>query len=135
MVSLAAMVRRESTKTDPGVRFTFPRSARLHKRADFARVFGRKCSAGDSRLVVYVEVNGLEITRLGLSTSRRVGKAHVRNRMKRLVREAFRLTRHQLPPGLDLLCVIKPHREPSLDEYRRSLQRLVAAGQQRLTRR
>ena len=98
-------------------------------------MFGRKCSAGDSRLVVYVEVNGLEITRLGLSTSRRVGKAHVRNRMKRLVREAFRLTRHELPAGLDLLCVIKPHAKPSLDEYRRSLHRLVEAGQRRLTRR
>jgi len=129
------MVRGDPTKPDPGVRFTFPRSDRLHKRADFARVFGRKCSAGDSRLVVYVDINGLEITRLGLSISRRVGKAHVRNRMKRLVREAFRLTRHELPTGLDLLCVIKPHQEPSLDEYRGSLRQLVAAGQRRLMRR
>ncbi len=135
MVSCAAMVDQESTKVDPIARFTFPRSARLHKRADYARVFGRKCSAGDARLVVYVDANDLGITRLGLSISRRVGKAHIRNRMKRLVREAFRLTRYELPTGLDLLCVIKPHSKPSLEEYRRSLQQLVAAGQRRLKRR
>ncbi|MCH7720019.1 MAG: ribonuclease P protein component [Planctomycetes bacterium] len=129
------MVCSQASSSNTAVRHTFPRTLRLRRRADYARVFGRKCSAGDGRLVVYVDANGLEITRLGLSISRRVGKAHIRNRMKRLVREAFRLTRHELPAGLDLLCVIKPHSNPSLEEYRRSLQQLVAAGQRRLKRR
>lgn len=128
------MVCSHASSSNTGVGYTFPRTLRLRRRADYSRVFARRCSAGDARLVVYVDANGLGVTRLGLSISRRVGKAHIRNRMKRLVREAFRLTRYELPAGLDLLCVIKPYSKPSLEEYRRSLQQLVAAGQRRLTR-
>jgi ribonuclease P protein component len=46
-------------------------------------------------------------SRLGVTVSRKVGGAVVRNRVKRLVREAFRTHKHELPPGLLLVLVAK----------------------------
>ena len=50
---------------------------------------------------------GLPATRLGVTVTRKVGKAVKRNRIKRLVREAFRREHHALPAGLDMVWVAK----------------------------
>lgn len=47
-------------------------------------------------------------SRLGTVVSRKVGKAHDRNRVKRLLREFFRARRHFLSPPIDLVVVAKP---------------------------
>ena len=79
---------------------------RIKLPADFRRAFDRKRSAADAHLIVYGVENGLPHARLGISASKkRVKKAHERNRVKRLLREAFRLTKAELPPGLDLVIV------------------------------
>jgi len=64
--------------------------ASVKKRGDFKRVFACKKSAASSLFVVYVCANDLGKNRLGLSVSKKVGGAVVRNRIKRLVREACR---------------------------------------------
>lgn len=102
----------------------FPRTLRIRRRADFERVFGWRCAAGDDRLIVFGCPNELPYPRLGLSVSRRMGKAVVRNRWKRVIREAFRLSRVRLPPGLDLVVVPKAGAEPRLAEVMESLCRL-----------
>lgn len=56
--------------------------------------------------MVYAVENGLEVARLGISVGRKkVRRASDRNRTKRLLREAFRLTKHELPIGVDFVVV------------------------------
>lgn len=67
-------------------------------------------------LVVFSRPSDRGHARLGLSVGRRVGPAHVRNRIKRLLREAFRLSQDDLP-ALDLVINVRPHEPRSLPEY------------------
>ena len=83
----------------------FLRRERLRLRSDFARVYAAKSRKGDGRLAVYVVENGLDWSRLGLSVSRRAGRAVQRNRVRRRIREAFRTSKAELPKGLDIVCV------------------------------
>lgn len=60
-------------------------------------------------IAIDYRLNRSSCTRLGLTVTRRYGKAHKRNRFKRIVREAFRLCLNQLPSGWDLN--VKPQAE------------------------
>jgi ribonuclease P protein component len=74
--------------------------------AEFRRAFEGRRSVSDEVLIVYGVENGREYPRLGISVSRKkVRDAHARNRLKRLVREAFRLSKSELPPGIDLVVL------------------------------
>jgi len=101
----------------------FPKSHRLLSKPDFDRVFAARRSKADARLVVYASENELGHARLGLVVSRKVGNAVVRNRWKRLLREAFRLVQHDLPP-VDLVCLPRPACKPDLESLSLSLRKL-----------
>jgi ribonuclease P protein component len=115
-------------------RLRFPAHLRLKKPADFKAVYDRKKSAGDELLIVYAAENGLPHPRLGVSVSRKVGGAVVRNRYKRLFREAFRLTRPDLPAGVDLVLIPRPQAgEPTLERLKASLVKLAHLAAKKLT--
>ncbi|MGI8428043.1 MAG: ribonuclease P protein component [Solirubrobacteraceae bacterium] len=82
--------------------------ARLSRSADFDRVFRNGRSHANRILVLYVFPHGAgEGTRLGLSVSRKVGGAVQRNKIKRLLREAFTLEGSRLPAGTDAVVVAR----------------------------
>jgi ribonuclease P protein component len=114
--------------------FRFRPHEHLRRGDDFRRVFERRRSVSDGWLIVYACENGLPHLRLGLSVSRKFGQATHRNRLRRLYREAFRLTRHGLPTGLDLVLIPRTAQAPSLAELKESLPRLVAQVARKLAR-
>jgi ribonuclease P protein component len=114
-------------------RATLRRHERLTDARDFQRVFERRRSASDDRLIVYGAENGRDHPRLGLSVGRKkLRRAHERNRFKRLVREAFRLGKGELPAGVDLVVVPKTSDPLTFAEARRSLPALAQAVARRL---
>jgi ribonuclease P protein component len=85
----------------------FPRAARLLKAADFARLRGISRRLGTRHFSAEVAANTHEGPRLGLAISKRVSKKAVRrNRIKRIARDSFRLTRHDLP-AVDILLIAR----------------------------
>lgn len=114
--------------------FAFRPHEHLRRPADFKRVYDRRRSASDGLLIVYACENGLPHLRLGLSVSRKVGQATHRNRLRRLYREAFRLTRHEMPVGLDLVLIPRRPEHPALAELCRALPRLVRQAERKLGR-
>ncbi|MBV8954746.1 MAG: ribonuclease P protein component [Solirubrobacterales bacterium] len=115
-----------------------PRQARsrLSRSADFDRVFRNGRSHAGRELVLYVFPRGEEgPPRLGLSVSRKVGGAVDRNKVKRLLREAFATESSGLPEGTDAVVVARPDARPlaqreGLAGIRRALAELIgkAAG-------
>ena len=118
--------------SDAVPKLTFPQSHRLKTPAEFDRCYKRKRSASDDVLIVYACENGLDHPRLGCSVSKKVGNAVARNRYKRLFREAFRLTQHDLPRGVDLVLIPRPGDEPTLAMVKGSLVKLACQTAKRL---
>jgi ribonuclease P protein component len=99
----------------------FPASRRLSGSLRFAAVFDAKVKNSAGPLVTYSLPNDLKKCRLGLSVSRRLGTAVRRNRIKRMIREAFRLHPFELSRGYDFVIVVRPHEPASLAEYQKWL--------------
>ncbi len=106
----------------------FPHAHRLHGGAAFRAVYDGKVRKHAGPLTVFCRPNGLDHSRLGLSVSRKVGHAPRRSRVKRMLREAFRLTHAQRPAGFDLVVVARPHGPMPLEDYRRLLVQAAVGG-------
>lgn len=106
--------------------FSFPRRMRLSGPAVFKAIYDRGHRETAHPLVgVVLAGNGLGWCRLGLSVPRRVGNAVRRNRVKRLLREAFRQARPLHPAGVDLVLLVRPHEPMDLAAYTERLRKLL----------
>ncbi len=89
----------------------FGRAFRLRRRVDFLRIQGQGNKLHVRHFLVFVVRNPtttqLPPPRLGVTVTRKVGNAVIRNRIKRWVREAFRRYRIELAAGLDMVWVAK----------------------------
>ncbi len=103
----------------------FPPRLRIRRHSEFARVMREGRRGGDRRLQLWVLPNGRPYSRLGLVVGRRHGNAVVRNRLKRILREAFRLSRGELPRGLDIACAPRAGAQLDLPGARESLIRVA----------
>jgi len=124
--------------TTPGApRLFLPRETRVVRGADFERAWKQGSRARGDVLLVVAAPNGLGLARYGLSVGKKVWKGAVqRNRVRRIFREAFRLTRQGLPAGFDYILVpAAPKLRPQLEATCRELVRLGPKAVARLAAR
>jgi len=110
--------------------FKLPRSAHIKLGRDFARIKtdGQRMARGCLAANWAVSPQGT-ISRLGVITSRRIGKAVQRNRARRLLREAFRLNQHRLACPMDLVLIARPSiAGKSFDEVESDFHRVLSSA-------
>jgi ribonuclease P protein component len=89
-------------------------------------VFKKGLNAASKHLVIYARLNELTFTRLGLSVGKKIGKAVMRNRIKRLLKEAMRKVLEELPLHYDFVIVAKrPSAEGTLDDFIREIKKFL----------
>ena len=115
-------------------RNTFRKAEHLRRPSEFRRVYDRRCFAAGAGLTIYGCANQLAFTRVGFSVGRKIGNAVARNRLRRLLREAFRLGRDRLPVGFDLVLVPRTVAIPGLHDLQDTLASLCAELASRLAR-
>lgn len=106
-----------------------PRETRLAKRREFLRVYetGRKLFS--RYCVLFYAPNELSWSRIGITATKKLGKANVRNRLKRWTREVYRRQRGPLSideRGVDLVVNVKPNAaEADFHDFRQDFERVL----------
>ncbi len=85
--------------------FSFKKEERILKRAEFINLNLHGNRYYTKSFVGILKQNRRNFTRLGITASKRVGNSVKRNRIKRLIREFFRLNKQQIPGGYDIMII------------------------------
>jgi ribonuclease P protein component len=120
----------------PSARRRFPPASRIRKRLEFeaAQKGGRRATTANFVFLLYARNETVASARLGIVASRKVGNAVVRNRAKRLVREAFRSSRDLFSPGTDVVVIVRrPLEESKLSDVVSEWRRAAAVLDRRST--
>ena len=115
---------------------SFPKQERIARRADFVRIYDQGRKHVSRYAVLFVAPNDLGHPRLGITVTRKLGKAHDRNRLKRWVREIYRRRRAAIgleKTSLDFVVNVKAAARTSVfpefaEDLVRAFQRSAAAG-------
>ncbi len=75
----------------------------------FQRLYSKGTSCSDKNIVIYYLPNRLPFNRLGITVSKKTGCAVLRNRIKRLIRESYRLNETKIKSGYDIVVVARRH--------------------------
>ena len=99
---------------------------KLKKSSQFSEVYKKGKSTATRLVVMYKLENGLEVNRVGYSVSKKVGKSVVRNRAKRLIKEAYRLNSSDIKKGYDLVFIARVRMNTAeYGEVEKSVKRLL----------
>ena len=105
----------------------FPRKLRIVRPCDYQTLYKTGRRVHSERFVLFGRENAMGCPRLGITVSRKVGNAVVRNRIKRLFREIFRKSRGEIPGRFDIVVNARPDcAGASYEELRREF---LAAAQ------
>jgi len=86
-------------------KYKFPKSARLTSKSDFKATLEYKLFVKNDLMTLYMAPNSLKKPRFAASISSKIAPAACRNRLKRLAREAFRLSQNEISPDFDYLII------------------------------
>ena len=86
-------------------RYTLPRAKMIKRRSDFQLVYQRGVSVAGRRMILYVLRDPRVAGRVGFAAGKKLGCAAVRSRVKRLLREAYRLMQHELRRDVGILLI------------------------------
>jgi ribonuclease P protein component len=98
------------------MRFAFPKSKRLLTNRQFKAVFDSNRRFTNGFLVLFVSTNDCSYPRCGVSVGKPCGNAVMRNRLKRLLRAAFRQNQDKIPAGFDYVLMISPQWSKKLNK-------------------
>lgn len=105
------------------MRYTFSYGERLHRDKEFRQILKSGRRMAHPAILIYIYTRGeTGAPRLGLVTSRKLGSAPKRNRLKRRLREVFRLHKHLLKRGLDIVFIPG---KPAVDMAYRQLEDII----------
>lgn len=86
---------------------SFGKEERITKRQDYLRIYAQGKRVYSKNFTIIICPNQTDIRRLGITVGKKVGNAVERNRVKRLLREFFRLNKSRLLPSLDIVIIAK----------------------------
>jgi len=86
---------------------SFGKHERIRKRKDFLSAYHHGARVESKNFITVLNRNQLGTTRLGITVTKKVGNSVQRNRVKRLLREFFRLNKHSLPDSYDIVIIVK----------------------------
>ena len=87
--------------------YSFPKELRLRKRKDFLHVYNVGKRFITDNFIIFIAKNNVNLPRIGITVTRKYGKAVKRNRLKRIIREFFRLNKPLFKNGYDFLLTAK----------------------------
>lgn len=107
------------------------KGAKIRKNKEFKKIYSRGKSYANKLLVLYIANNKEDKTKVGFSVSKKVGKAVVRNRVKRLIREAYRLNQDKIKKrGVSLVFIARNRaKDANFIEIEKALLDLLKKGQ------